>query len=318
MRSFPRLAVLMTTGALLVAADAPKLAAQPVPPPPPAAPAAPAMNPDIVAQRGDVQLHLATLRAALSHIDQIERDKIVANPQLLQNFVKNLMIRQILLGEAHTAKFEQDATAAAAIKDATDIALAQQWLLAQAKVDPAYPNAAELQAAYEANKANLFFPPAYHVQQIAILVPANATKEQEADALKKIKEIRAQLMKPKADFADIAMKQSQDPISAPKGGDLGWLPESQIIPQIRDALKALAVNTISEPIRGKDAWHLIRLVESKPQTTATLEQVKVELTNAMRQAKAKQLSETYLEGLLKAQPVNLNDIGLADRLKAAN
>ena len=306
MRPLSRLAVLLTTGVFLAAADAP-----------PAAPPAAAPPSDIVAQRGDVKLTTADIREALNHIDPNVRDQVLANPQALETFVRERVIRQILLNEAHTAKYDQNPDAVARAKDAMDTALAQLWLASQAKIDPAYPNQAELQAAYDANKARFVIPAQFHVQQIAILVPANAGKEAEAEALKKAKEARAQLVKPKADFADIARKLSQDPNSASKGGDLGWLREDQILKPVHDVLTGMAENAISEPIRGADAYHIVKLLGTKPQSVAPLDQVKTGLINALRQARAQQETNAYLEALLKAQPVQMNGIGLADRLKAA-
>jgi hypothetical protein len=282
MRPFSRLALLLTTGVFLAAADAP-----------PATPPAAAPVSDIVAQRGDVKLVTADIRDALSHIDPGLRDQVLGNPQALAEFVKERMIRQILLAEAHTAKFEDKPDVVARANDARDTAMMQLWLSSQAQLDPAYPNQAELQAAYDANKARFAIPPQYHVQQIAILVPANASKD-----------------------GELAKKLSQDPNSASKGGDLGWLREDQILKPVRDILAGMAENAISEPVRGADSFHVVKLLGSRPQSTAPLAQVKASLVAALRQARAQQATNAYLEALLKTQPVQINDIGLADRLKA--
>ena len=314
MRPLSRLAVLLTTGVFLAAADVPP----PPPPPAPAAtptPAAPAS--DIVAQRGDVKLLTADIREPMSYMDAGLRDQVLTNPQALQEFIKERMIRQILLNEARTAKFDQNAAAAARITDTKDTMLAQLWLLSHAQVDPAYPSQAELQAAYEANKARFVVPAQYHVQQIAILVPANSSKEAEAEALKKARDAKAQVLKPKADFAEIAKKLSQDPNSASKGGDLGWVREDQILKPVRDVLTGMQENTISEPVRGTDSFHVVKLLGTRPQSIAPLTDVRATLVTALRQAREQQERNTYLEAMLKAQPVQINDIGLADRLKAA-
>jgi peptidylprolyl isomerase len=308
MRPLSRLAVLLTTGVFLAAADAP---------PPAAAPPATTPASDVVAQRGDVKLMTADIRDALNRIDAGVRDQLLANPQALQEFVKERMIRQILLIEARNAKYDQNPEAMARAKDATDTAMVQLWLASRAQLDPAYPSQAELQAAYEANKARFLIPAQYHVQQIAILVAVNASKEVEAEALKKARDARAQVVKPKADFAEIAKKISQDPNSASKGGDLGWLREDQILAPVREVLRGLAENGIGDPVRGADSFQVVKLLGTKPQSTAPLEQVKTELIAALRRARAQQGTNTYLEALLKSQPVQLNDIGLADRLKAA-
>jgi len=294
MRSFSRLALLLPIGVFLAAADAPPA--------------------DIVARRGDVQLTTSDLRDALTRVDPAVRDQVLANPQTVSEFVKDRMIRQILLKEALTAKWEQNPDVIARANEARDTAILQSWLASHAQIDPAYPSQADLEAAYEANKARFAVPPQFHVAQIAFLMPANATKEADEEAHKKAKEIRGQLAKPKANFADIAKTSSQDVGSAPNGGDLGWLREDQLLKPVRDALAGLSENGISEPFRVKDAWHIVKLLGSRPQSTLPLDQVKPNLVAALRQNRAQQATNAYLEELLRKEPLQVNDIGLAARL----
>jgi len=309
MRPISRLAVLLTAGVFIAAADAP-------PAPPPATPPAAPTAPDIVAQRGDAKLTTADIHNELSRLDPTVRAQILASPQALQDFIKDRIIRRILLGEAHTAQYDVTPDAVARANDARDTAMAQLWLASHAQVDPAYPSEAEVQAAYEANKTRFVIPQQFHVQQIAILVPANASKEAEAEALKKAKEARAQVGKPKADFGEIAKKESQDPNSASKGGDLGWLRADQILAPVRDVLATMQENAISDPVRMADGFHIVKLLGVKQPSTAPLDQVRTSLVAALRQARAQQMTSAYLETLFKAQAVQINDIGLADRLKA--
>ncbi len=298
MRPLSRLALLLTTGVFLAAADAP----------PPAS--------DIVARRADVQLTTNDIREAVNRLDPSLRDQVLGNPQALTEFVKERMMRQILLTEARAAKWDQNPDVIVRANDARDTAVVQLWLASQAQIDPAYPSQAELGAAYEANKARFVVPPQYHVQQIAILIPANASKDVEADALKKARDARAQVTKPKADFTEIAKKMSQDPNSASKGGDLGWLREDQILKPVRDVLHGMTENQISDPIRGADSFHVVKLLGTKPQSTLPLDQVKPNLVAALRQARGQQMTSAYLESMLKKEPVQLNEIGLAARLTA--
>jgi parvulin-like peptidyl-prolyl isomerase len=302
MRPFSRVALLLTTGVFLAAADAP-------PAPPAAAP-----GPDFVARRGDVRLTAGDIKDALGRADANLRDQVIANPQALSEFVKERMIRQILLTEALAAKWEQNPEVVAKANDVRDSAIVQLWLASKAQVDLAYPNQAELEAAYEANKARFVVPTQYHVQQIAILVPANASKDVTDQALKKAKELRAQATKAGADFKELAIKNSQDPNSASKGGDLGWLREDQILKPVRDVLQNMAENAISEPVRGSDSFHVVKMLGKKPQSTLPLDQVKPNLVAALRQARAQQMSNAYLEDMLKKEAVQLNDAGLAAKL----
>jgi parvulin-like peptidyl-prolyl isomerase len=57
-----------------------------------------------------------------------------------------------------------------------------------------------------------------------------------------------------------------------------------------------------------DGWHIIRVLEVKDPYTATLDEVKVSLTNELRKEKAQVLAKAYLAKLLQQNPVTLNEI----------
>jgi parvulin-like peptidyl-prolyl isomerase len=46
-------------------------------------------------------------------------------------------------------------------------------------------------------------------------------------------------------------------MSWPKGGDLGWLREDQLIPAVRTAAAGLQEGAVSEPVRAPDGWHVL-------------------------------------------------------------
>ena len=60
-----------------------------------------------------------------------------------------------------------------------------------------------------------------------------------------------------ATFADVAMKNSQDPGSARRGGDLGVFQKGQMVPAFEQTLLALKPGQISQPVRTQFGWHII-------------------------------------------------------------
>jgi peptidylprolyl isomerase len=278
--------------------------------------AADAPPPGVVANRGSLQLTTTEVRDALSLLDPGQRDQLMGNPQALTNFVRERLLREVLLSEAREAAWDKNPAVVARMNDAHDTVLVQTWLASRVQLDPAYPSDAELTTAYDANKARFEVPKQYHIAQIAILVPANATKDVDDEAKRKARDVRAQVMKPKADFAAIARHVSQDKGSAERGGEFGWVREDQVTPAVRAVLPGMADNAISEPVRGPDAWHVVKLLGTRPPSVLPLEQVKAGLVNAMRQARTQQLAKAYVDGLLQKEPAQIEDVGLAERLSA--
>ena len=278
---------------------------------PPASPAG-----DVVAQRGNVRLTVSDVRDLLDRADPAARAQLTANPAALTAFVRDRLLAQTLLAEARAKGWDQRPEVIQRARDASDTVITQTYLASLTQPDPSFPSEAEIAAAYEANKARLTLPRQYHLAQIAVLVPPNAGKDADEEARRKIQDIRQQVTRSRADFAEIARKSSQDRASSERGGDLGWLREDAVLPAIRESVGGLAENAVSEPIRSADAWHVVKLLGVRPAGPATLAEARDGLVQALRQARAQQAARAYLDGLLSQEPIQLNDIDLARRVAA--
>jgi peptidyl-prolyl cis-trans isomerase SurA len=65
------------------------------------------------------------------------------------------------------------------------------------------------------------------------------------------------------DFATLALANSQDTLSAAKGGDLGWMNQGDTVPEFEDAMNKLAPGEISKPVKSEFGWHLIQVQERR-------------------------------------------------------
>jgi peptidyl-prolyl cis-trans isomerase C len=103
------------------------------------------------------------------------------------------------------------------------------------------------------------------------------------------KDIIAQLKKG-AKFDDLAKKYSQDPGSAPKGGELGWASPKTYVPEFAAALTKLNKGqTTDSPVKTQYGYHIIRLEDirdTKPQTPPAFDNtVKSEIIRQLGQKK---------------------------------
>lgn len=98
-----------------------------------------------------------------------------------------------------------------------------------------------------------------HVRHILIKQDASMT---EAAAIKQINNLYQQLQAGK-DFSVMAKQYSVDSASAIKGGDLGWVASDELVPPFSKAMDALALNTISKPVKSPFGWHIIQVLERK-------------------------------------------------------
>jgi parvulin-like peptidyl-prolyl isomerase len=243
-------------------------------------------DPGIVAQRGDVRLSTADLNATLADLDPQVRAQVTANPQTLANFARERVLNLAVLAEAKAAKWDQRPDIARKMNDARDAVAVQSWLASLVPTDPAYPSEAEVTAAYENNRSRLLTPKQYHIAQIVLNMKQGATPQEDEEVRKKASDLRTQALRPKADFAEIAKKNSQEKQSADNGGDVGWIRESDMLPAVREAVSGLAEGAISQPVRVPDGWHVLKLIGLKPSGEISLLDAKPQIVAALRQSDA--------------------------------
>src|SRR5690606_1337082 len=97
-----------------------------------------------------------------------------------------------------------------------------------------------------------------HARHILIKTSAVMTDDQ---ARQRLEQIRQRVVNGGASFADMARQYSEDN-NAPQGGDLGWVNPGEMVPAFEQAMNALPVGGISEPVLSPFGWHLI-LVEQR-------------------------------------------------------
>lgn len=111
----------------------------------------------------------------------------------------------------------------------------------------------------ELHRARFVLPERAHASHILRRVPA---PEQSEEARTLLAELRMRALAGE-DFAALARKYSQD-ATAERGGDLGLFALEQMVPEFGQAAFALAPGEISEPVRSRFGWHLIRLESRHP------------------------------------------------------
>ncbi len=106
--------------------------------------------------------------------------------------------------------------------------------------------------------------PAVHIKQILIMYKLPNGKVDSARALKLIKQIKAELKKGR-DFGELAKKFSDDPISAMRNGDMGFIRRRKTAKSFDEAAFNLKKpGDISPIVQTNLGYHIIQLVEKKP------------------------------------------------------
>jgi len=137
------------------------------------------------------------------------------------------------------------------------------------------------------------------VAHIMLRGPEDAPAEKQADVEKRIREIHAQLVAGTIAWDAASLKYSEDESSNTKGGELPMFGTGKMIEEFEDAAFALrTVGEISQPVKSRYGWHIIRLIES--QAPPTFDASKSELKSKIaRDSRAEITRKVFLERLKK-------------------
>lgn len=125
----------------------------------------------------------------------------------------------------------------------------------------------------------------YHLAQILISVPENATPSQVENAKKRADDVLAAL-KAGQDFAKVSAERSDAP-DATKGGDLGWRDMSRIPSLFTDTVKSLKTGEISGLIRSPNGFHILKLLGVRKRTAGNTQIKEYEAEHVLIQVNGK-------------------------------
>jgi parvulin-like peptidyl-prolyl isomerase len=266
---------------------------------------------NVIARVGDTEVKLDEIRSTIESLDAKDQTALARDPSLLNQTVRTLLMRRVVLKEALAKHWDTEPAVATLIQRARDNTVVESFLQSVSKPPDSYPSEAELQAAYDARKSQLLVPKQFRIGQIFVALPKNADKASTEKAQTKLETIKKSLHQSGADFATVAKSNSDEPESAARGGELGWLSESQIQPEVRSQLGTLTKNSISEPIKLDDGWHILKVIDIKEPYTPTLEEIRSALAQQLRNEKTQANSQAYLGKLLQQTPVAINELALS-------
>lgn len=112
-------------------------------------------------------------------------------------------------------------------------------------------------------------------------------------------------LKAGADFSELARKESTDPATKEKSGDLGFFPRGKMTPNFEQAAFALKAGEISEVIQTPYGYHIIKVEEKKPAQEPNFELEREEIKKTLVQQKTWTLESNFLQNLRKEAEIEI-------------
>ncbi len=155
----------------------------------------------------------------------------------------------------------------------------------------------DLRTYYEQNLQRLAGQEQRRASHILITAAKDAPGAERDKARARAQELLAQLRKTPKAFADLARKNSQDPGSASKGGDLDFFARGAMVKPFEDAVFGMKEGEISEVVESEFGFHIIQLTGIKspkaPSFEAMRPQLEADLRKQQAQRKFAELAETF-------------------------
>ncbi|MBV8273139.1 MAG: SurA N-terminal domain-containing protein [Cupriavidus sp.] len=150
----------------------------------------------------------------------------------------------------------------------------------------------ELKSYYDSNIQRFRTEEQRRASHILIAAPKDGKEADRKAAKEKAEKLLEDLRKHPETFAEVAKKNSQDPGSAEKGGDLGFMGRGALVKPFEDAMYALKEGQISDVVETDYGYHIIKLTGIEPAKTQPLDAVRPELEAELKkQLAAKKYAE---------------------------
>lgn len=204
--------------------------------------------------------------------------------QLRAAVKEELIRREVLSQEARKKSLDKSAAVQAQMDMARQAVLIRAYLQDFVKAHPV--SDADVKAEYDKIKSQLG-DKEYKARHILV------EKEEEAKA------IIAKL--DKGEKIDDLAKQSKDPGSKDKGGDLGWANPASFVKPFADALSKLEKGKYTAtPVKTDFGYHVIKLEDSRPLKAPAFDEVKGQLKQRLEQQRVeKHIAELRSKAAVK-------------------
>jgi parvulin-like peptidyl-prolyl isomerase len=159
-------------------------------------------------------------------------------------------------------------------------------------------------AFYEQHREDLKHPAQVRASHILIRVPEKASAAERAAAQKRAAGL-LDALKAGADFAELARQKSDDPASAPRGGDLGYFAKGEMDPAFEKVAFALAPGQLSDVVSTPHGLHIIKVTDRRSAGYDTLDDARERITALLTKMERERRETELVATLRKKAKIDL-------------
>jgi len=219
---------------------------------------------NITKQDADAFVSASSPQAKFAQLETAQKEMI------LDRLVEKTLFMELALKDGIDKKSEYQQN----LDKIKEELLVNMWMKAQ--MDSAVVSDSEAKTFYEKNTDKFMQKASVHARHILV------KEEKEATAIiTELKALKGDALKTK--FIELAKSKSTGP-SGPKGGDLGFFPKGQMVPEFSKAVWELKIGTMTDKaVKTQFGYHIIYLEEKKDAVAVKYDTVKEKIIMSLKQ-----------------------------------
>jgi peptidyl-prolyl cis-trans isomerase C len=238
-----------------------------------------AADTDVIVSQGGTNVTLGDIAAYMQHMPEDRWAGFLDSPKRINQMVIGILRNKQLAVQATDLKLDQDPTIKA------EIEYSRQEILARKRVEafdktvnvPSMTLAAKEE--YTAHKSQYVKPGNIAVQHVLI----SATGRSDAEAKALAEKVYAEAHAAGANFDQLVDKYSDDPSKGNNQGIIQGATSADLAPEFVAGVKQLKqVGEISQPVRTKFGYHVLKLLENVPAKQIDFATVQKQIENKLR------------------------------------
>lgn len=236
----------------------------------------------------DKEVNAELMQATQGRFNQVPPEK---QREFRKQVLEQLVAKELIYSDAKKTgvmKSKQFKEEYAKVQDRVKRELAIQ-IWQKVELDKVKVRSKELKKYYDANKEEFNEKESVHARHILVKT------EGEAKAITgKLKGLKGNSLKSK--FIQLAKDKSTGP-SGPKGGDLGYFAQGQMVPEFNSEVFSMKVGTFSKPVKTQFGFHVIYLEDKKAGKTRGYTEVKSFIEQRLKMEKFKSVMQDKMLAL---------------------
>lgn len=234
---------------------------------------------------------------------EAERQKLRVTSEMVDDRFKNIRGR-FPSEEAFNQALSSRGITAEKLRDNIHKGLLRQQIIDQEVLQKISVSPEESKSFFQEHKDDYVQEEEVHARHILFRVAADASPEDDHEAKDRANTVLTKAKKGD-DFARLAQEFSEGPTKE-KGGDLGYFGRGKMVKPFDDAVFELKVGQISDPVRTRFGYHIIKVEDRKEAKRLSYEEAQDQVRQKVTEEKAIALYREYIATLRKQATVSID------------